>query len=112
MATDINISQLVINKLTQAQYQEAKEAGQIVETELYMITDGEDSSDEIAKVPASDTAPENPEDGTLWIDTSEEGNEAITPESIGAAPAYTYGTTDLTAGTSPLETGKLYFVYE
>lgn len=35
-----------------------------------------------------------------------------TPEEIGAAPAYTYGTTDLTAGTSPLETGKLYFVYE
>ena len=28
------------------------------------------------------------------------------------APAYSYGTTDLTAGTSPLETGKLYFVYE
>lgn len=25
---------------------------------------------------------------------------------------YTYGTTDLTAGTSQLETGKLYFVYE
>ena len=36
----------------------------------------------------------------------------ITPEKIGAAPAYTYGTTDLTAGESPLETGKLYFVYE
>lgn len=28
------------------------------------------------------------------------------------APAYTYGTEDMTAGTSPLETGKLYFVYE
>lgn len=26
--------------------------------------------------------------------------------------AYSYGTTDLTAGTSQLETGKLYFVYE
>lgn len=26
--------------------------------------------------------------------------------------AYSYGTTDLTAGTSTLETGKLYFVYE
>lgn len=31
---------------------------------------------------------------------------------VGAAPAYTYGTTDLTAGTSTLATGKLYFVYE
>lgn len=28
------------------------------------------------------------------------------------APAYSYSTTDLTAGTSSLETGKLYFVYE
>ena len=28
------------------------------------------------------------------------------------APAYTYGTEDLTAGTSPLETGTLYFCYE
>lgn len=28
------------------------------------------------------------------------------------APVYEYGTEDLTAGTSPLETGKLYFVYE
>ena len=28
------------------------------------------------------------------------------------APMYTYGTTDLTAGSSSLETGKLYFVYE
>ena len=28
------------------------------------------------------------------------------------APAYTYGTADLTASTSQLETGKLYFVYE
>ena len=28
------------------------------------------------------------------------------------APAYTYGTTDLIVGTSPLGTGKLYFVYE
>lgn len=27
-------------------------------------------------------------------------------------PMYTYGTADLTAGSSPLETGKLYFVYE
>lgn len=35
-----------------------------------------------------------------------------TPEAIGAAPAYTYGTTDLTAGSSPLATGTLYFVYE
>jgi hypothetical protein len=28
------------------------------------------------------------------------------------APAYTYGTTDLTAGSSSLTTGQLHFVYE
>lgn len=32
--------------------------------------------------------------------------------NLGAAPAYTYGTSDLTAGTSSLATGTLYFVYE
>lgn len=40
------------------------------------------------------------------------GTDPITPESIGAAPLYTYGTEDLEAGVSELETGKLYFVYE
>ena len=35
-----------------------------------------------------------------------------TPASIGAAPAYTYGTSDLTAGVSTLATGTLHFVYE
>ena len=30
----------------------------------------------------------------------------------GKAPAYTYGTTDLTAGVSALKAGVLYFVYE
>ena len=36
----------------------------------------------------------------------------VTVAQIGAAPAYTYGTSDLTEGSSSLETGKLYFVYE
>ena len=39
MAIDTNINQLVINKLTNAQYQEARESGSIVETEMYMVTD-------------------------------------------------------------------------
>lgn len=84
MATDINVSQLVINKMTQAQYQAAKEAGTVVETELYMITDGE-----------------------------EPATKAYVDNAIAAkAPMYTYGTEDLTAGTSELATGTLYFVYE
>lgn len=32
--------------------------------------------------------------------------------ALDYAPAYSYGTEDLTAGTSALTTGKLYFVYE
>lgn len=38
-------------------------------------------------------------------------NEAKTAAD-NKAPMYAYGTEDLTAGSSPLETGKLYFVYE
>ena len=33
-------------------------------------------------------------------------------DDIGAAPDYTYSTTDLTAGSSSLATGKMYLVYE
>ena len=32
--------------------------------------------------------------------------------ALGCAPAYTYSTTDLTAGSSALATGTLYIVYE
>ena len=43
-----------------------------------------------------------------------EGNKPTLEELGGDAGGsdYTYGTTDLTAGSSALETGKLYFVYE
>lgn len=37
---------------------------------------------------------------------------AVTADKIAEGALYTYGTDDLTAGSSPLETGKLYFVYE
>ena len=36
----------------------------------------------------------------------------LSASDVGAAPAYTYGTEDLIAGTSPLATGTLYFMYE
>ena len=38
--------------------------------------------------------------------------EYVDNSVTGKAQAYTYSTTDLIAGTSQLETGKLYFVYE
>lgn len=51
------------------------------------------------------------------IDTSkttivEEINNSVDQKLETKAPIYSYGTEDLQAGTSPLETGKLYFVYE
>jgi hypothetical protein len=35
----------------------------------------------------------------------------VTYQQTGAAPAYSYGTDDLEAGVTPLEKGKLHFVY-
>lgn len=55
---------------------------------------------------------------TEWVNasyttkTEVENTYATKTEVENKAPAYTYGTEDLTAGTSELETGKLYFVYE
>lgn len=45
------------------------------------------------------------------ISVSQNGN-TLSLSVVGKAPAYSYGTTDLTAGSSALETGKLHFVYE
>ena len=39
-------------------------------------------------------------------------HNAETAATSVRAHLYTYGTSDMTAGTSSLETGKLYFVYE
>lgn len=52
------------------------------------------------------------QDPTVPAWAKEATKPTYTPEEIGAAPAYTYGTSDLQAGVSPLPTGTLYFVYE
>ena len=41
-----------------------------------------------------------------------EHNTSETAHEGMFAPMYSYGTTDLTAGTSALETGKIHLVYE
>lgn len=47
------------------------------------------------------------------VENKDSANKEYVDNSVaGKAPAYTYSTTDLTTGTSQLETGKLYFVYE
>lgn len=52
--------------------------------------------------------------GTLAIADGGTGATTTTDArlNLGAAPAYSYGETDLIAGTSPLAAGTLYFVYE
>ena len=49
--------------------------------------------------------PSTAQTGQVWQFNGED-------EEWGPATIYTYGTTDLTAGTSSLPTGQLYFVYE
>ena len=41
--TDTRANKLIINKLTQEQYDDAVEAGTISPTQLYMITDAEEA---------------------------------------------------------------------
>ena len=52
--------------------------------------------------------------GTLPIANGGTGatTAAAARTTLGCAPAYTYSTTDLTAGSSALTTGTLYIVYE
>lgn len=52
--------------------------------------------------------------GTLPIANGGTGatTAAAARTALGCAPAYTYSTTDLTAGSSALTTGKLYIVYK
>lgn len=65
------------------------------------------------------------DDGKLYIETEagvktsivDEQDLSETVQDLEAqieakAPAFTYGTEDLVAGTSPLPTGTLYFMYE
>ena len=49
---------------------------------------------------------------SLGLESGATVDEALAQVNAAKTPDYEYGTEDLTAGTSPLETGKLYFVYE
>lgn len=69
------------------------------------------------KGPKGDTGPAGPTGATGPAGpagyTPVKGTDYFTEaEKKEFAPAYTYGTADLTAGSSALATGKLHFVYE
>lgn len=76
MATDTNLNQLVINKLTRAQYEAAKNAGQTVNTELYMITDADSEviTPESIGAATSNHTHDNYSTATNLIDGSAEGS--------------------------------------
>ena len=64
----------------------------------------------------TDTVYEHPTNHPPSIITQDASNRFVTDSEKtnwnGKAPGYSYGTADLTAGSSSLTTGKLHFVYE
>lgn len=92
-----NVSTLKINKLTKAQYERERDAGRIDENALYLTPD-----DEEVTVPV---------DVTLSVEGAPADAKATGDALTTKAPLYTYGEQDLVPGETPLETGKLHFVY-
>ena len=87
---------LKYEKLTQAEYDALKEKDPDT---LYIITD--DTTAEDVKTHLADkTVHVTAEDRAKWNNAADN------------AMTYSYGTTDLEAGVTPLEQGKLHFVYE
>lgn len=74
------------------------------------------STDHIFAVALNDVCMEVEVKNDIWTTSTYEGyvpaSHASTHAPGGSDPLYTAGTDDLTAGSSALETGKLYFVYE
>ena len=77
------------------------------------------TEDQISSLKGKEGAPgKNGTNGKSAYEYAVEGGYTGTEEEFAAklakevAPAYTYGTEDLVAGTTPLETGRLHFVYE
>lgn len=67
MATDTSINNIIINKLTTAQYNTLKQGGQISDTQLYMITDDdvdlstkEDKSNKVTSLSSQSTDTQYP----------------------------------------------------
>lgn len=123
MATDTNLNQLVINKLTQEQYNTAKKAGQISETELYMITDSagsiptktselENDSGFItsSSVPTKTSQLTNDSgfitSAPVTSVNSKTGAVSLSASDVGAAETtHSHAAGDITSGTLPVSRG-------
>lgn len=73
MPNDINLNNLVINKMTKEQYQSLQDSNNINDNELYFITNDNDNKQlfHLGPFPPDDTS-------ILWIDNSEgNGNGVI-----------------------------------
>ena len=69
----------------------------------------QDLTDFLPEVQATDDVPETLKRRKLIVGNTK---AFILDKSILLSDTYTYGTSDLTAGSSSLATGKIYFVYE
>lgn len=79
-----------------------REAVSSAETNANAYTDRK-----ISEIPTPDVS------GQINAHNADTNAHADIREAVASkAPMYTYGTTDLTAGSSPLANGQLYFVYE
>ena len=89
--------------------------------DITVLNQNWDTIDEKLKLLSEDSgvviSATEPTTGDIWIDTDDDSFNTYSQTEINnllatKAPAYDYSTTDLTAGTSALETGKIYLVYE
>ena len=78
----------------------------------------QDSGVDLSDSPSTEKFNQHVSNTTVHVTAEEKAKwnnvdfSAMEEQIANKAPMYTYGTADLTAGVTPLETGKLHFVYE
>ena len=124
MPTDIKLNQLIINQLTQEQYDEAKAAGTLSDTELY-ITDSDDDpqvksnlsqiiDDSTTKYPSNKAVKDESSRITTLMDNkvSKSGNETISGLKTFNDKIYfasSGANISLLGGDSTIELGEIIF---
>lgn len=109
MSTTTDLSTLKINFLTKAQYDNALENNQINENEIY-FTEIPPEGEYLCITGGNVTGPTYFGD-SVEIDELTVGDLIVNGKVTAGSNMITASTTDLTPGTSALETGTLYVVY-